>query len=317
MMLVVSMNPALDVRMVVDRLNSGAVNRIRSSKTRSGGKGIHVAHTAQTLGSEVVMTGFLPAIGREYFLDGMAENGIHAEFINVEGKLRTCISLFEEDLQIETELLEPGCSVAPKYLAELKSKIRDLASTSKVVVFSGSLPPGIQSSAYGDLISVCYELGCQTILDTGGKALEKGVNAFPSMIKPNRQEAEELVRFEIKDMEAAYRAARHLAQEKVALAVISLGSEGIVVANSTSTQFAAPPSVEVRNATGSGDCLVGGFAFGLERRLSLEQMIRIGVACGAANAASETTGEIDISLVRELENQVLIHDGTSAATLGR
>lgn len=317
MILVVSMNPALDVRMVADHLNTGAVNRIRSSRSRPGGKGIHVAVTARTLGSEVVMTGFLPAIGREDFLDRLANTGIHADFINVEGKLRTCISLLDEDLQIETELLEPGCSVAPKYLDVLKSKVKDLASSSEVVVFSGSLPPRIPSSAYGELISACNELGCQTILDTSGEALEKGVNALPSMIKPNRQEAEELVRFEIKDTEAAHRASRQLAQEKIALAVISLGQDGIVVSNSISTQFAASPPVEVRNATGSGDCLVGGFAFGLERRLPLQQTIRIGVACAAANAASPGTGEIDISLVRELENQVVIHDGNGAVALGR
>jgi 1-phosphofructokinase family hexose kinase len=311
------MNPALDVRMVVDHLNTGAVNRIRSSRSWPGGKGIHVARTARTLGSEVVMTGFLPAIGREDFLDHLANTGIHADFINVEGKLRTCISLLEEDNKTETELLEPGCSVAPKYLDVLKSKVKDLASSSEVVVFSGSLPARIPSSAYGELISACNELGCQTILDTSGEALEKGVDALPSMIKPNRQEAEELVRFEIKDTEAAHRASRQLAQGKIALAVISLGHEGIVVSNSMSTQFAAPPPVQVRNATGSGDCLVGGFAFGLERRLPLEQTIRIGVACAAANAASPGTGEIDISVVRELENQVVIHDRNWAAALGR
>src|SRR6266545_6750581 len=112
MILVVSMNPALDVRMTIDLMIRGAVNRVRLSQSRPGGKGIHVASTARKLGSEVVMTGFLPAIGSQEFLNGLAKNGINPDFIDVEGKLRTCISVFEEEHQLETELLEPGCSVA-------------------------------------------------------------------------------------------------------------------------------------------------------------------------------------------------------------
>ncbi len=317
MILVVSMNPALDVRMIVGQLNKGAVNRIRWSKSWPGGKGIHVASTARTLGSEVVMTGFLPSLGCEYFLDELAKEGIEADFINVEGKLRTCISLLEEERQIETELLEPGGSVAPNNLELLKDRVKELASSSEVVVFTGSLPSGIPFWAYAELISACNKLGCQTILDTSGEALREGVNAVPSMIKPNREEAAELVGFEIEDMEAAYSASRQLADLKTILAVISLGAEGIVISSSTSTQLAVPPFIEVRNPTGSGDCLVGGFAFGLERRLSLEQTIRIGVACGAANAASDTTGELNLSLVKELENRVLIHERDTAVTLLR
>ena len=136
------------------------------------------------------------------------------------------------------------------------------------------------------------------------------------MIKPNRHEAAELLGFEIEDMEAACRASRQMAREKIALAVISLGSEGIVASSSTTTQFAAPPPVEVRNPTGSGDCLVGGFAHGLERRLPPEQTIRIGVACGAANAASDATGANDAALVKGLENRVRIDEGKSNASTG-
>src|SRR5919109_1529560 len=135
MILVVSMNPALDVRMVVGRLNTGEVNRVRWSRSWPGGKGVHVAGAARALGSDVVMTGFLPSRGPEDFLNGLAEQGINASFISVPGKLRTCISLSEEDDGIETEILEPGCPVAPKDLENLKGRIKELAPSSEVVVF--------------------------------------------------------------------------------------------------------------------------------------------------------------------------------------
>lgn len=316
MILVVSMNPALDVRMVVGHLSKGRLNRIRSSESSAGGKGVHVASTALALGSDVVMTGFLPVKGSEDYLDDLSEQGIDSDFIKVEGRLRTCISLLEEEGHIETELLEPGCFVYPNNFEILNARVKELVSANDVVVFSGSLPLGLPSSAYAQLIVTCNELGCQTILDTSGKALEKGIAASPSMIKPNRQEAEELVHFQITDIETAFRASRQLS-DKVPLVVISLDREGAVVTCSRRTRLAAAPVVEVCNPTGSGDCLVGGFAFGLERRLPLDQTIKLGVACGVANAASYTTGEINISLVRELEQKIVIHDDNSAAAFSR
>jgi fructose-1-phosphate kinase PfkB-like protein len=48
--------------------------------------------------------------------------------------------------------------------------------------------------------------------------------------------------------------------------------------------------VDVANAVGSGDCLLGGVAVGLRRGLDLEEVLRLGVACGTANATSPETG---------------------------
>ena len=44
------------------------------------------------------------------------------------------------------------------------------------------------------------------------------------------------------------------------------------------------------NPVGSGDCLLGGLAVGLARGASAEEALRLGVACGAANAATPETG---------------------------
>jgi tagatose 6-phosphate kinase len=56
----------------------------------------------------------------------------------------------------------------------------------------------------------------------------------------------------------------------------------------------------VANPVGSGDCLLGGVAVALAREQSLEEALRLGVACGAANAMSRETGRFDRADVERL-----------------
>jgi len=48
---------------------------------------------------------------------------------------------------------------------------------------------------------------------------------------------------------------------------------------------ARSPVVRTVNPVGSGDCLVAGIASGILRGWEHERCVRLGIACGAANAA--------------------------------
>jgi tagatose 6-phosphate kinase len=50
---VVCLNPALDVTHHVDAVDWGGVNRTRAVRARPGGKGLNVARTLHALGVEV------------------------------------------------------------------------------------------------------------------------------------------------------------------------------------------------------------------------------------------------------------------------
>jgi len=55
---------------------------------------------------------------------------------------------------------------------------------------------------------------------------------------------------------------------------------------------------------GSGDALVGGFAIGLLRKMSLKESIRLGVACGTANLFTLGPGMCKSNDIKRLMGQV-------------
>lgn len=60
------------------------------------------------------------------------------------------------------------------------------------------------------------------------------------------------------------------------------------------------PAVSCRNPVGSGDSYVAGVAAGLARHLSVEEVLRLGAACGTANAMEEESGFVRRETVESL-----------------
>ncbi len=83
-------------------------------------------------------------------------------------------------------------------------------------------------------------------------------------------------------------------------------SAGAVVSWDGRVARVRAPRVEASNTVGSGDCLLGGLAVGVARGLQPEDILRLGVACGAANALSEETGVVRRQDVERLCPQVVI-----------
>ena len=59
MIVVVTLNPALDVTHYVDRADWSGVNRPHEVHVRAGGKGLNVARTLRTLGQPVRLAGLV------------------------------------------------------------------------------------------------------------------------------------------------------------------------------------------------------------------------------------------------------------------
>ena len=111
---------------------------------------------------------------------------------------------------------------------------------------------------------------------------------------------------ELKDATPGLHHLRVVTEGGVSLPVVSLGAQGAVVCWEGRTLFASV-AVEAVNPVGSGDCLVGGMAVALARGASAEEALRLGVACGAANALTAETG-----VVRREDMEALLSRVTTA-----
>jgi 1-phosphofructokinase family hexose kinase len=283
-------NTSVDKSMRTDRIRIGGVNRVSEVRAWPGGKGAHVALTAAALGEPVRLVGLIDDPHRALFEDFLGARGVEFHGVATAGRVRTCLAVRDGEGRV-TELLEPGPDVDPATRRQILDRFRALAADAHISVLCGSLPPGMEPSDYAGLAAELRAAGRRCGVDTSGEPLRRAVDAGPFLVKPNRDEAAALLDAPVGGVSEAARAARALQARGVALPVVSLGAEGAVACWQGRAVHAAV-AVRAVNPVGSGDCLLGGMAVGLARGASAEEALRLGVACGAANAATPETGVV-------------------------
>jgi fructose-1-phosphate kinase PfkB-like protein len=86
----------------------------------------------------------------------------------------------------------------------------------------------------------------------------------------------------------------------VARAAVSLGALGAVAADDSGAWWACPPPINLVSSVGCGDSLLAGMAAGLLRGLPLPEALRLGVACGSADALTIGGGRLAMADVERL-----------------
>ena len=305
MILVGGFNTALDKLARVDAFEPGGVMRLRDIRTLPGGKGFHVALGCATLGAPATLVGIMDDANRGRFEHALTQAGARFAWVTVSEPIRTCFALVDAGGRT-TELLEPGPEISSRAATALLESVRHEADRAKVVVFSGSVPSGLPADSYATLIE---QIGRdRVLLDSSGAALEMGIAAAPLLVKPNRQEAEQIVGFQIQSIDDAARAAAAIGARGPGCVLVSLGSQGAVLWTSERTLHASGPEVPVRNSVGAGDCLLAGFAASLTRGCSIEQSTRFAVACGTAKVLHPDTGMLSAADVEELAPAVIVKE---------
>jgi 1-phosphofructokinase family hexose kinase len=283
-------NTSLDKAIVVDELRPGTVHRARRVQSWPGGKGLHVALTVAAMGEPVRLVGLIDPAHRREFEDVLGARGVEFAGVETGGALRTCLAVRDQGGARITEILEPGPELDLPSRDALRVRFVASALESSLAVLSGSLPPGFDTGTYGALVATLREARIPCLVDASGDLLRRAVEARPFLVKPNRDEAEALTGQAVDGPPAAARVARALAAQGVTLPVLSLGAAG-AVALSEGRAFHAWVAVQwAAHPVGSGDCLLGGVAFALAKGGDVEDALRLGVACGAANTLTAETG---------------------------
>jgi 1-phosphofructokinase len=188
----VTLNPALDKCIYVDKLHANDTNRIIRMETDAGGKGLNASRVLKQLGNETTALGFVGGHTGKYIEHALSSSGICVDFVHTDTNTRTNMCIQEACGAPPTTLNEPGPQVTEEQFEDLYSKVRDAASKSSMVICGGSLPPGAPPDTYRRLVKEISEAGSEAILDSDGEAMRLGIEAAPFMIKPNRDEVRRL-----------------------------------------------------------------------------------------------------------------------------
>ena len=298
----VTVNPSLDEWVQLPRLRLGALNRAVGFHRYPGGKGINVSRVVRELGGAT--RAHLTAGGADgALLVAMLEHlGVPHEAVRVQDGTRNNYKLQTESPRAFTEINTAGPPVSRAVLARLQRGLLRAARTTPVWALSGSLPPGAPSTLYARWIRLLQGRGARVLLDASGSALRAGVRARPWAIKPNRQEAEELLGRRLNTRHAAVSGVEALLGLGPSVAVLSLGKEGALLASRdpAGVWWARGPRVRARSVVGAGDSLVGGFLTGWAATHDLLNAFRLGVACGTAAVLTPGTSLCHRADVRRL-----------------
>ena len=267
MIVTVTMNPAIDKTIEIDRLNRGNLNRIEKIEYDAGGKGINVSKTIHELGGESIATGFLGGNAGRVIEEVLDSRGIKHDFVWVEGETRTNTKVCEQDGTV-TELNEKGPEITPEQLTNLLEKLDDLADDSVLFILAGSIPGNMEKDIYARIIERVHKKGAKVLLDADGELFRKGLEQKPDMIKPNQWEIEELQGFShgVSDKELINVAGK-MQKDGIDTVVISLGKNGALFVLENYVAKGMPLKVDVHSTVGAGDAMVAAMAYSFEKKM--------------------------------------------------
>ena len=148
--------------------------------------------------------------------------------------------------------------------------------------------------------------GKKVILDTSGTLLVEGIQAKPTMIKPNIDEIRMLTGSHCDDQNEMIAAAESIQKSGVEIVVISLGGDGSIAVCEDGVYRAIVPKIDAVNTVGCGDSMIAGFAIGLSEGLSVPEILKKASAISAAAALREETGYFVMEDMERIYPQVEI-----------
>ncbi|GAA1414766.1 1-phosphofructokinase family hexose kinase [Catellatospora coxensis] len=304
MILTVTPNAALDVTYQVDALTPYATHRVATVAERAGGKGVNVARVLHGLGTPVLATGLAGGPTGQRLRELLVADDVAEAFLPVTGDARRTVVV--ADRADATGFWEPGPIVSAAEWSAFTAHFAALLGGVKVVVLSGSLPPGVPATAYAELLALAHAAGAATILDADGDPLRQGLRVQPDLVKPNAAELHALTGIRVDGPDAARAVVAALREQGAGDVVASLGGGGLVAVSADGVWRARLAEPLTGNPTGAGDACVAALARGLLAGQPWPERLRDAVALSAAAVLSPVAGTVDPAVYERLRAEVIV-----------
>lgn len=306
MFLTVTLNPALDKTLRVDRNRPHDTLRARQSIDLAGGKGVNVARALLALGARVRV--LLPLGGHPgaQVADLARAEGMEVVEVPIAGRTRTALTIREDETGDYWHYLEPGPALSAQELARLREGFLWALEGCHTVVLSGSLPCPDAAPLLPWMVRTARERGVRVAADSFGPHQRAALEAGPWLAKPTLAEWTATFGEELATERQRWAALERLADWQIEVGVLSLGAEGALVLLRGERYCIVPPPVRQINDLGSGDAMVAGICWAAAQGYNLRECLAWGAACGAANAAVWDPGGIRREDVERLLPEVRV-----------
>ena len=307
-MLIATPNLSFDITIRLAQLRPGTVARASATDTSAGGKGVNVARAALALGAVPELAGFLPREDGDRFAALLTREGTTFHPVAVDGVLRVASILLEDDGRVSV-INGRGPDIDTARWAEFTTLIAERTTGADVLVCSGSLPPGVPTDGYRQLVDIGHRAGIPVIVDAAPAVLREALRSEPDLVSPNLSEAEGLLFGRVDEQvheegddisERAVVAASALHAAGAVRAVVTAGAAGAALCTADGSWWLPAQPVDVVNPIGAGDCFAAGAGLALAAGATDVDIVRRGMATASASCETATAGRLDPARAEDL-----------------
>jgi ribokinase len=246
--------------------------------TIAGGKGANQAVAAARLGADVSLIG---CIGNDRFgaemRAALAAEGIELTQLCTCENAATGVAVIMVDAASQNSIvLAPGANalLAPRHIDQAVGAIEH----AELLICQLETPLAAVERA----VEIAQAHGTPVVLNPApAQALPAELLAQVDYLIPNETEAALLTGVEIRNIDSAEIAAGELCRLGAKTVLITLGAQGVLIADAAGMRLFAAPTVKAVDTTAAGDTFVGAFAVGLAEGLAVADAIRFGQRAAA------------------------------------
>ena len=283
-----TLSPAFDLHCSAEALSVGHENLVRLIRREVGGKGVNISRALKVSKVEALSVVLLGEENASEFEEALNCDGLSYMPLRVSGRIRENITIHLPDGE-ETRISFEGFRADPTVLDAILEILGKEELDGSIVTFTGRAPDGIDLSIIKGFIRTLKEIGARVVIDSRSFSLGDLSDCAPYLIKPNAEEITLYTGREIRSLEEAAEAAVDIRRLGIENVMITLGSDGAVLATAEGVVGAIPPRVTALSTIGAGDSSIAGFLSAISDGLSEIEALRYAVAYGTAACLTEGT----------------------------
>lgn len=284
MVYTITLNPALDYVMQVEKLRFDDINRTIADALYYGGKGINVSVILTRLGIENKALGFVAGF-TGYQLEAMLKadeivcdlNYLKAGYTRINVKIKA-----EKEIDFNAN----GPVINENDIENLLQKLDEIKD-GDYLVLAGSIPKNLPGDIYERIFKRLDGKGVNFVADTTGELLVNVLKYKPFLIKPNHHELGDIFGIKTDTEEKIVEYSKKLQKIGARNVLVSRAKDGaILIDENGGVHKIGNAEGKLVNSVGCGDSMVAGFIAGYIEKNDYAHALKLGSACGNATAFS-------------------------------
>jgi 1-phosphofructokinase family hexose kinase len=312
MIVSITPNTAIDYSLRVSEFTLGRTIRALESAWGMGGKAADAAWILGRWGERNLALGFAAGVNGHRMEAMLRERDCQTDFVWVNGetRLNTVICSGGKHSTFTSSTLD----IAPEHVEALFTKYKLALDHATCLIVGGTLPKGVPSNFFADVIRLARMREIPVIFDSSGSHLRSGLEAVPTVIKPNLTELIDLssagknfpdfTQNKKVNKQTIYDLAKQVQSQYGVSLVVTLGSEGAMALFGETHYWIPSLPVDVISAAGAGDAVLAGLALAFTQHKPIEDGLRLGFALATSVLLTLATADYNPEDARSFITQI-------------